>query len=161
MSIESMAYHRIRDRRAECPCNLAQAMLSTALRLLYLRQTMDTHAKGDCGELLVLAHLIQMDAKVAIPFGNQSGWDLLVEHADGWKRYQVKVARKRNQSSRPTIDCRRSMRRNGSRRTYAKGDFDFMVAVDIESVSFWRFPYQQISNRCSIALMPESQWKTL
>ncbi len=38
MTNESMANHRIRDRRAECPCNLAQAMLSTALRLLYLRE---------------------------------------------------------------------------------------------------------------------------
>ena len=121
---------------------------------------MDSHAKGKCAELLVLSKLMREEHQIAIPFGNQGGWDCLVEEDDKWMKYQIKSTRKRKRCINKEIDCRRSyvMRRDPPRREYKKGDFDFMIAVDIETQEMWRIPAKDIIGRTSIALTDKYVW---
>jgi len=121
---------------------------------------MDSHAKGKCAELLVLSKLMREEHQIAIPFGNQGGWDCLVEEDDKWMKYQIKSTRKRKRCINKEIDCRRSyvMRRDPPRREYKKGDFDFMIAVDIETQEMWRIPAKDIIRRTSIALTNKYVW---
>ena len=121
---------------------------------------MDSHAKGKCAELLVLSKLMREEYQIAIPFGNQGGWDCLVEEGGKWMKYQIKTARKRKQCVHKEIDCRRSyvMRRNPPRREYKKGDFDFMVAVDIETQEMWKIPAIDVIGKTMKTLTNNYAW---
>ena len=52
-----------------------------------------TKVKGDFAELMVAADLARRGYRVAIPFGENSDYDLVVEREDGLERVQVKHAR--------------------------------------------------------------------
>ena len=56
---------------------------------------MNTRQKGDYSELIVLAELARQEYRVAIPYGNSQGFDLLIYTKDGWKTIQVKTAYRR------------------------------------------------------------------
>lgn len=115
---------------------------------------MNTSKKGDYCELLVLSRLVREGRTTAIPYGNQSGWDLLVEDDNGWSKWQIKTAYKRGGRGSIYIDCIRSgdPKSKNRNRGYAVGDFDFLIAVHPETGATWKIPAEKAIGRRCMAL---------
>ena len=118
---------------------------------------MNHRQKGDYSELLVLAELAKQERRIAIPYGNSEGFDLLVQGRDGsWKMLQIKTAYKRGKrGNRVYVD---TIRRNGPKgiREYPKGSFDFLIAVLPEESRFWVISFREMFGRTAISL-PDSR----
>ena len=54
---------------------------------------MNTKDKGDISEAMILARLLQLGKKVAIPFGENHRYDLLIDDDGEFTRVQCKTAR--------------------------------------------------------------------
>ena len=54
---------------------------------------MNTKDKGDISEAMVLARLLQLGKKVAIPFGENHRYDLLIDDGGVFTRVRCKTAR--------------------------------------------------------------------
>ena len=109
---------------------------------------MNTRQKGDYSELSVLTELVKNEKRVAIPYGNSQGFDLLVlGKKDKWKTIQVKTAHRRgNRGNRIYVDTIRGTVLN-KKRGYEKGAFDFLVAVLPNEKLFWVIPFHEMYKR--------------
>ncbi len=121
---------------------------------------MTKEQKGKYAELLVLARLIKDGKTIAVPFGNQSGWDVLVEGRDGWEKWQIKTAYRREGRKSIYVDCIRSgdPKSKIRSRQYKQGDFDYLIAVSPETGEMWKFPFSQIVGRRCLILTEKYQW---
>lgn len=106
---------------------------------------MDTRQKGDLSELLVLAELVKRGYAIAIPYGSQPGWDLLVEVDGKWEKWQVKTVQRSPEAyNHPYAQ----IQKGGStprvhiqyKKEYKKGDFDVLIVVDSENDVMWKIP---------------------
>jgi hypothetical protein len=124
---------------------------------------MKTSKKGDYCELLVLARLISEGRSAAIPYGNQSGWDLLVENENGWSKWQIKTAYKRGGRGSIYIDCIRSgdpkSKSRSRSRGYVAGDFDFLVAVFPDTGEMWKIPAEKVIGRRCITVNSDCEFR--
>jgi len=104
--------------------------------------------RGDLSELIALTKLAKQGYRVAIPFGNCEGFDLLVEGSDGpWKKVQVKSAYRRGaRKNRIYVD---TIRGCGStkKRGYKEGSFDYLIAVLPEEEAMWVMEFSRIKGR--------------
>lgn len=109
---------------------------------------MNTRQKGDYSEVAVLAEMLRREMRVAIPYGNCQGFDLLALGKDNsWKTIQVKTAYRRgNRANRIYVDTIRGTSLN-KRRGYEEGSFDFMIAVLPDEHFFWVIPFNEMRNR--------------
>jgi len=123
---------------------------------------MDRRVKGTLSELLVLTRLVREGYSIAIPFGNQKGWDCLVETPSGWDKYQVKTAYRRSDRPSISVDCIRSgdpkSKDRGRDRGYSEGELDFLIAVDLDSCMMWKLPSEKVVGRRSRVLTTEFIW---
>jgi hypothetical protein len=117
---------------------------------------MTTTQIGTVSELLVLTRLCREGASVAIPFGQQAGWDLLVEDSGKWLKIQVKTAFLRYKKRQPYVNCIRMHR--SSDRHYKVGEFDLMIAVLPETDEMWRLPANVVIGRRALALTDAFKW---
>jgi hypothetical protein len=123
-------------------------------------ETMDNRQKGDYSELLVLTELIKQGKKVAIPYGNSEGFDLLVFTSSGWKSVQVKTVSlytpirpaECSKGRRVRIDTVRGrvQKSHAKRRGYTEGSFDFIIGVDQNEIRFWVLEFAEMRDRGSI-----------
>lgn len=128
---------------------------------------MNKSQKGDYCELLVLARLVKEGRLVALPFGNQAGWDLLVYNPDsGWERWQIKTARQRAESGKTVyVDFIRTRDRNNGRggagaKGYKESEFDWLIAVLPDTGQMWQLPISECANRrCRTFSVEEFVWK--
>ena len=109
---------------------------------------MNTRQKGDYSELTVLTELVRQERRVAVPYGNSQGFDLLVLGRNNqWRTVQVKTAYRRgSRANRIYIDTIRGTAQN-KRRGYSKGAFDFLVAVLPAEKLFWVIPFSEMQGR--------------
>jgi len=122
---------------------------------------MNTSQKGDYCELLVLARLVKEGSVIAIPYGNQTGWDLLVEGTNGWEKWQIKTAYKRSGRGSIYIDCIRSgdPKSKIRNRGYEAGEFDYLVAVLPETGETWKIPANYVIGRRCITMQSDNAFR--
>lgn len=121
---------------------------------------LSTVEMGRLAEVIVLTKLLRLERQVAIPYGQQESWDLLVLNRESqrWERWQVKCVTK-SRSNNIGLDCRRSSRatrRNGNR-GYQPNTIDVIAAVDISNDKVWTVPVAAINGRRYITLT--DKWK--
>lgn len=118
---------------------------------------MNTRQRGDYSELAVLTELARMGKRVAIPFGNSQGFDLLVfSDAMGWQTIQVKTAHRRgNRGNRIYVDTIRGTVLS-KKRGYEKGAFDFLIAALPEEQKFWVISFDEMYGRRCLTI-PEDR----
>jgi PD-(D/E)XK endonuclease len=124
---------------------------------------MNTRQKGDYSELSVLTELAKRSIRVAIPFGNSQGFDMLIETPGGWKTVQVKTAYRRGKrGNRIYVDTIRGTVLN-KKRGYEDGTFDFLIAALPDERLFWIIPFDEMRGRRCLTLPDErdSNWKLL
>lgn len=123
---------------------------------------MNSRQKGDYSELVVLAELASREKRVAIPYGNSEGFDLLVLSRKGWRTIQVKTAQK--VGGRIRVDTVRGVSGGGRRRQgYEAGSFDFIIAVLPDERMFWIIDIIEMYGKRSIYFRPNRQahWELL
>ena len=114
---------------------------------------MNTRQKGDYSELVVLAELVGQERRVAVPYGQSEGFDMLVEGRSGkWSKIQVKTAYRRGlRSNRIYLDTIRGTSLN-KKRGYTEGAFDFLIGVLPVERLFWVVPFARMRSRRCITL---------
>ena len=122
-----------------------------------------TSKKGDYSELLALARLVREGYDVAIPYGNQAGWDLLVEIDGKWEKWQVKTARRSKPGCKSLrVPCKRFRSLGDGKRAFIKyedGDFDILLAVQPDTGWMWKIPFRDIKGRDNIYLPDNSEFR--
>ena len=119
---------------------------------------MNTRQKGDYSELVLLAELARQERRVALPYGNSQGFDLLVlDKTSAWRMIQVKTAYRRGQrGDRIYVD---TIRGDGAtskrRRGYVDGSFDFLIAVLPDERRFWVITFEEMKGRRCLTLPEE------
>ena len=114
---------------------------------------MDSLTKGKYCELLVLTRLTQEQKEIAIPYGTQKGWDILVWENTKWEKWQIKTACKRKRTADNIyVACRKSNRSGVEKGKYKEGDFDYLVAVYPETGEMWKIPIKLILNQIYFSL---------
>lgn len=120
-------------------------------------RTHDKNRSGKYCETMALSAFIADGFGIAVPYGNQRGWDLLVKSPDGrWCEVQVKIA-----TIGRTAGARVALTRgSASRRTigYTQSDCDLIVAVLPETGAIWKIPISAASGKRSVALTKEHLW---
>lgn len=126
------------------------------------RKMLSTVGLGKYTELVAIAACVGDGLEVAVPYGNQRGWDFLVESGRNWLRVQVKTAR--SGESCPYVQLNRMG--NGKRSKgklsgvgYTAADVDEIMAVLPETGSVWRVPIAQASGKGLIRLTEAYLWK--
>lgn len=110
------------------------------------------HSLGKYSELLATAAFLAEGAQVAVPYGNQKDWDLLVQRdAATWLRVQVKTARRSGGQTIVKL-C------NKSGRCYSPDDVDLLVAVLPETGDIWRMRIEEIAGKKTIGLASKQLW---
>lgn len=100
-----------------------------------------TNQKGDVGELAVASKLSQLGYKVAIPFGHDWKYDLIVEVDGELKRVQIKTCKpKRGMLRIYTRSMSNITKGKQVRTTYTKDDFDYLIVYDYENHNFYNIP---------------------
>src|SRR5208282_6664664 len=99
---------------------------------------MNSKQKGDISESVVLAHLVKKGLAVAIPFGNNHRFDLLVELDGVFKRVQVKTGRIRSGSLEFNTTSVNGV--TGARTQYSEKEIDLFLIYCPENGKIYRFP---------------------
>ena len=118
-------------------------------------------------ESLVRTALISLGIQIAHPDScgcAQPGWDLLAQFGSSFDRIQVRAAKVKN--GRITVD--RLFRSDGRRRRargscgrkvpYNGSEFEYLLAVEIETGVMWLVPMAQVVGKTSLALNGRTPW---
>jgi hypothetical protein len=108
----------------------------------------DLKRKGDLAELAVATDLVRRGLKVAFPFGEDWDCDLLVLHARGIARVQVKYVTPRDQIL-PVRGCSHSLTNGRVRQTkvYTAEMIDVLAAYDASSGRCYYLPAQELGKK--------------
>jgi hypothetical protein len=90
-----------------------------------------TKLKGDLAELKVAAHLLELGYRIAIPYGEDWDYDLILIRGDAFERVQVKYATSNGRVVH--VNCRSHSLTNGKvRRTklYTAATVDWIAVYD-------------------------------
>lgn len=121
------------------------------------REQLTTEKVGRYSELIATAAFVVDGAEVALPYGNQPCWDLVVRYPGGaWTTVQVKTASRERQCGYPVIGTSRGGRTKGR---YRIEDMDLAVIVHPETGSLWKIPSEVFCNRTTIILNEEYLWR--
>lgn len=119
--------------------------------------------KGNYCELLALARLVREGYEIAIPYGQQRGWDLLVSVNGKWEKWQVRASRRRKPHFKTVAVNLQSYhyRASGQRieRRPSKESFDVLLAVDPDTGWMWKVNIEDIIGRSTINFMPNSPYR--
>lgn len=108
---------------------------------------------GKLCEAIAVASFIGEGYLVAIPFGNQGGWDILISKNNGvsWLRVQVKSVIKKDDGS-ITVRLIKEIGRKRLRSNYTENDTDLVVAVLPEMGKLWVLQPIQFSGHSEVRL---------
>ncbi|UCG11956.1 MAG: hypothetical protein JSU72_15780 [Deltaproteobacteria bacterium] len=123
---------------------------------------MDRNLRGDFVEVFVIMRLMEQGLRVAIPYGQTKGLDLLVENKHKkWRRIQVKSAQKKP-DGRYRVHLVQGNPSSGRRR-YINKEFDYLIAAAPDDDKFWIFPFSFIKGKSCLSVSPrrEEGWKLL
>lgn len=127
------------------------------------RSGLSCNAIGTYSELAVALAFVAQGCCVTLPFGNQPGWDLLVQEGGVWLRVQVKTV-KPDAGARPSISHLKAGRRGHDRTGEVRGvytaeDMDVIIAVHPETGVMWRVPSTAFGVAGSITLGEALLWR--
>ena len=119
---------------------------------------MNTSNKGKLLELKVLTQLFERGYDIALPFGTQSGWDLLCWKNNKFQRIQVKTVKLRGvKGDRVNVEFIRSKDRIENQKTqtwhykgYSQNEIDWIIAVLPKTYLMWAIPISDITNKRSL-----------
>lgn len=110
--------------------------------------------KCKTSELIAMSTFTANGMSVAIPFGNQRGFDFLFEEDRIWKRAQVKTAA-RSTNGHATINATRTIGRTRKALPYTLADTDYIIAVCLETSTVWKLSLQDTENKQKVSLGSE------
>lgn len=119
--------------------------------------SLSAQLKGDYCELLVLTRLVKEGYAVAIPYGSQPGWDILVEKDNNFQKWQVKsgkiyISRHKKSDHQILKSCVAHRLHNGIHVAYDPHAFDFMIVVFPDTNEFFKIPMKDIHGKSYISL---------
>lgn len=86
----------------------------------------ESHLKGDRAEIEIAAECLERGYKIAVPYGQNWRFDLIVERADKLERIQCKFV-----ESDGNVICVKCRSRNGATDyMYTEKDFDWLAIFD-------------------------------
>ena len=108
---------------------------------------MNTVARGTVAELMVATELSKSELTVCLPLNHSSEYDLIVDTNSGLKKVQVKRAYNVNNhgTKRLCVETRRILVKHSGKKgsvvgRYSDNGYDFLVACDVDSNTFWVIP---------------------
>lgn len=114
---------------------------------------MNTLARGTEAELLVAAFCAKYGLVVSFPMNHSSEYDLIVDTALGLKKLQIKRAYKYDNHGYPQlcVETRRILvKHSGKKGSVARAcsddGYDFLIACDMDTNTFWIIPKMIASN---------------
>ena len=116
--------------------------------------TVDCCAIGDAAELFAMAILRSTGTKIAIPFGNQSGFDFLMEKDGSWLRVQSRAAQVYDDGKAVCSGVRTVGRKNRTTKILDKTDTDYIAASNIARSTLWIIPIESVRSK-KISLSPD------
>lgn len=114
---------------------------------------MNTKVKGDLAETWFLADMIQRGYKVAIPYGENWRYDLIVERGFGLERVQVKYVESKGESF--VVKCHSSSHMAGnqySAKPYSADEVDWIAVYDGSSQRGYYLPISTVGDQPQIVL---------
>ena len=113
-----------------------------------------TKLKGDLAELKVAAHLLELGYRIAIPYGEDWDYDLILIRGDAFERVQVKYATSNGRVVH--VNCRSHSLTNGKvRRTklYMAATVDWIAVYDATTKTCLYVPSEMLGGgRTQISL---------
>ncbi len=114
---------------------------------------MNTKAKGDLAETWFLADMIQRGYKVAIPYGENWRYDLIVARGFGLERVQVKYVESNSESF--VVKCHSSSIQAGgqySEKRYTADEIDWIAVYDASTRKGYYLPISTVGDQPQIVL---------
>ncbi len=123
---------------------------------MFSRVGLDRNAIGKYSEMLAAAAFIAEGTQIALPYGNQAKWDMLIlpRGETAWKSVQVKTVPVLNDCS-PYVVCYSHGRH---KLPYVAGDVDLLVAVHPETGTMWIVPSDSFIGRNNVRLKDSYIW---
>lgn len=117
----------------------------------------ESHVKGDLAELRVASELMAKGYKIAIPFGQNWRYDLIVERDEILERVQVKYT-----ESKDGVILVKARSRNGKQDyIYQPEDFEWLIVYDKSTDCCYYLPSSMMGRReISLRLEPTKNGQT-
>ncbi len=114
---------------------------------------MNTLARGTEAELLVAAYCAKNGLVVSFPMNHSTEYDLIVDTPLGLKKLQIKRAYSYNNHGYPQlcVETRRILVKHSGKkgsvaRKYSDNGYDFLIACEIDTQTFWIIPKDVANN---------------
>ena len=106
------------------------------------------NATAKCAELIALELFVASGRQIAIAYGNQKGWDFLIEDEGRWLKVQVKTA-KFEYGYRVGLERSNGLKAKGfpDKRCYTADEIDVLAAVHVGSRTIWLLPSVAVAGR--------------
>ena len=113
---------------------------------------------GDIGEQMVILRVLKRGWAALVPVGDRLQYDLAVDTGERLVRVQVKVVTPKESGVMQVPVRTTYMSCSGPvHRTYEEGDFDFLVACDVDADRTFVLPIGRcIENKAQISVHPSS-----
>jgi PD-(D/E)XK endonuclease len=114
---------------------------------------MNTKIKGDIAETWFLADMVQRGYKVAIPYGENWRYDLIVDRGFKLERVQVKYVESGGESF--VVKCHSSSIQSGSQysqKQYTADEIDWIAVYDASMARGYYLPISTVGNQPQIVL---------
>lgn len=98
-----------------------------------------SNAIGKLAEVIVLKQLVKAGYQVALPFGNQAHWDILIQEQGIWRSAQIKAAGYRQRKNLSALVVRTRGRKKRTVLAYQSSDVDYIIIADVETECIWRY----------------------
>ena len=114
---------------------------------------LDLKQRGELAELAFMRKAATLGFAVAKPWGDSDRYDVIVRFGKIFWRVQVKSAL----APLPSRKACRVKTTTTNRRQYSAEDIDFLVAYIFSKDVWYIFPVEEIENRESVCLRPDSE----
>lgn len=105
---------------------------------------------GEFGELVTFSRLAQLGIKVAIPFGENFPFDVIMYYNNKLYKCQIKTALLRSSKSEYNVRWNICTNRKNKACVYSKKDVDIFLLCDMNNVFI--FSYDELKDRKTISL---------
>lgn len=106
----------------------------------------ENNQKGDVGETRIISEMCKRGYKVALPFGQDWKYDLIVDRNGKLERIQVKSANSRNNCI--SVNAYSNTRKNGKsvERRYKVDEIDWVAVYGIDTDECYFVPSKELDN---------------
>lgn len=116
---------------------------------------MNTKDKGELSEAQVITRLKERGYAVLTPFGDNQKYDIVYEDEDGFKKVQVKTARKKGDKVEANLYTAVSNTNQNKRKTYTEKEIDEFMFYCPKTEEIYRMPVEEApKSEVTIRLKP-------